>query len=164
MSFSTLDDVLYHAMKDLLSAEKQFRDALSKLANAAKDEELAEAFRDHRSETLGHIERLERAFVMLGRSERSEKCEAAAGLAEEGAEIIEEGGETPAFDVMLTAAGRKTEHYEIASYEDAVSYAEALGHPEIASLLSETLKEERAAAKALESIAGRLMNSYAERV
>lgn len=159
MSIKTTEDVLYHALKDLLSAEKQFRDALPKLADAATDPELQEAFAHHREETIKQIGRLERAFELLGRAERSEKCEAASGLTDEAAEIIDEGGEPPAFDVMLIAAGRKTEHYEIASYEDAVMCAEAIEQTDVASLLSETLSEEREAAQKLQTIAKRLASS-----
>ena len=156
MSLSTLEDVLYHGLKDLLSAEKQFRDALPKLAEAAEDEELQQAFTAHQTETVEQISRLEKCFEMLGRAERSEKCEAASGLTKEGSEVIEEEGEAPAKDVMLTAAGRKVEHYEIASYSDAVAWAKQLGKEDIASLLSQTLQEERKAAEKLERIGNRL--------
>ena len=70
--------------------------------------------------------------------------------------MIEEDGEPPAKDMMLAAAGRKTEHYEIASYEDAVVWAKKLGKGEVANLLNQTLAEERAAAQKLQQIAGRL--------
>lgn len=156
MALNTIEDVLYHGMKDLLSAEKQFKAALPKLAKAASDDQLTEAFKEHLGETKTQIERLEKGFKLLGRAKRSEKCEAADGLTEEGEEVIEEEGEPGPKDVMLCAAGRKTEHYEIASYEDAVSLAKQLGHSELADLLSETLKEEKAAAKKLESIAKRI--------
>lgn len=156
MGLDTLEDVLYHGMKDLLSAEKQFRDALPKLAEAAEDDELATAFRDHQDETKTHIDRLEKGFKLLGRAERSEKCDAADGLTAEGEDVIKEDGEPRAKDVMLTAAGRKTEHYEIASYEDVVNLSRLLAHPDLADLMQETLDEERAAAKKLEKIGKRL--------
>lgn len=159
MSLNNLEDALYHGMKDLLSAEKQFRDALPKLAEAAEDDELSTAFQHHREETVEQISRLERGFELLGRTERSEKCEAAEGLTKEGEEVIEEDGEPGARDVMLTAAGRKTEHYEIASYEDAVAWARQLGQTELADLLGMTLEEERNAAKKLEQIGRRLAGS-----
>jgi ferritin-like metal-binding protein YciE len=156
MGLSTLEDVLYHEVKDLLSAEKQFRDALPKLAKAAEDRELQDAFERHHEETINQIARLEKCFKLLGRAERSEKCEAAAGITKEGESVIEEEGESPAKDVMLAAAGRKTEHYEIASYEDAVVWAQQLNQQDIASLLTETLREERAASEKLQRIGERL--------
>lgn len=156
MGFNTLEDVLYHGMKVLLSAEKQFRDVLPKLADAAGDEELATVFREHQQETEMQIERLEKGFELLGRAERSEKCEAADGLTKEGENAIEEDGEVAPKDVVLTAAGRKAEHYEIASYEDVVNLSRILVRPDLADLLQTTLEEERQAAEKLEEIGKRL--------
>jgi len=156
MSLKTLEDVLFHGLKDLLSAEKQFRDALPKLAEAAKDNDLKNAFSSHLNETKIHIDRIEECFKLLDRAERSEKCEAAAGICKEGEHAIEAEGEAPAKDVLLTAAGRKAEHYEIASYTDAAAWARQLGKADIADLLSKTLKEEKHAAEKLQSIGDRL--------
>ncbi len=161
MSISTFDGVLYHTLKDLLSAEKQFRDALPKLAEAATNAQLAGALLEHRDETLTHIERLERCFEMLGKAERSERCEAAAGLVEESRSLIEEGGEAPYIDLALVGAGRKVEHYEIVSYSDACDYAKSLGHHEMEKILRQTLDEERAADAKLHTMGKRLMTEAA---
>jgi ferritin-like metal-binding protein YciE len=110
MSITNLEDVLHHEMKDLLSAEKQFRDALPKLAEAAESKELAAAFREHREQTVSHIERLERGFELLGKAARSEVCEAAKGLVAEGKSAIEEEGEGEAkrkADEKLHALGQR---------------------------------------------------------
>ena len=157
MSITNLKDVLHHSMKDLLSAEKQFRDALPKLAEAAESEELSTAFRDHREQTLGHIERLERGFEMLGKAARAETCEAAKGLVAEGKSAIDEEGEGEAKDLLLTGAGRKVEHYEIVSYADAVEHAKACGLEELAALLGKTLTEERQADEKLHALGRELV-------
>lgn len=161
MPVNTLEDVLYHTMKDLLSAEKQFKNSLNKLSDAAEDSALADAFRLHYDETEQQIRRLERAFKILGRAERAERCKGADGITSEGDEAIEEDGEGPARDVMLASAGRKAEGYEIASYSDAVACARLLGFDDIADLLGETLAEEQAAARKLEEIAKRLAGTAA---
>ena len=70
MALNQLEDVLVHGLKDLLSAEKQIRQALPKLADAAEDSDLSAAFRDHRTETENQIVRLERCFELLGRTPR----------------------------------------------------------------------------------------------
>ena len=157
MSITNLEDVLHHSMKDLLSAEKQFRDALPKLAEAAESRELAAAFRDHREQTVGHIERLERGFELLGKAARSELCEAAKGLVTEGQSAIEEDGKGDAKDLLLTGAGRKGEHYEIVSYADAVEQAKACGLDELATLLGKTLAEERQADEKLHALGKKLL-------
>jgi ferritin-like metal-binding protein YciE len=157
MSITNLEDVLHHEMKDLLSAEKQFRDALPKLAEAAESKELAAAFREHREQTVSHIERLERGFELLGKAARSEVCEAAQGLVAEGKSAIEEEGEGEAKDLLLTGAGRRVEHYEIVSYADAVEHAKACGLDDLAALLGKTLDEERKADEKLHALGQRMV-------
>ena len=156
MSIKNLEDVLYHGMKDLLSAENQFKSGLKKLADAAQDEELATAYRNHHEETVQQIERLKKGFELLGKKAKSEKCDAAEGLTSEAESAIEETGEFPAKDLMLATAGRKTEHYEIASYDDCAKWAKTLGQTELHDLLKETLAEEKAADKLLAKISTRL--------
>jgi len=157
MAIANLVDVLHHSMKDLLSAERQFRDVLPMLSEAAESEELAAAFREHREQTVEHIERLERGFELLGRTARSETCKAAKGLVEEGRSAVEEEGEGEVKDLLLTGAGRKVEHYEIVSYADAVELAEACGLDDLAALLGESLDEERQADEKLHSLGQRLV-------
>jgi ferritin-like metal-binding protein YciE len=156
MAVSNLKDVLHHSMKDLLSAERQFLEALPKLAEAAESEELATAFREHRDQTRGHIERLERGFEMLGETPRAETCEAAKGLVAEGKSAIDERGERGAKDLLLAGAGRKVEHYEIVSYADAVEHAKACGLDDLAALLGENLAEEEEADKKLHKLGKKL--------
>jgi ferritin-like metal-binding protein YciE len=60
------------------------------------------------------------------------------GLVEEGSEIIQEDGE----DAALIAAAQKVEHYEIAGYGSARTFAQLLGEEEAVRLLEETLQEE----------------------
>jgi ferritin-like metal-binding protein YciE len=56
-------------------------------------------------------------------------------------------------DACLIAAGQRAEHYEMAAYGTLVAWAEAMGHTEAASLLQETLDEEKAADEKLSSLA-----------
>ena len=48
---------------------------------------------------------------------------------------------------------QKVEHYEIAGYGSLVALAHQLGHAEVATLLKETLEEEKAADQKLGEIA-----------
>ena len=49
-------------LRDLYHAEKQLTKALPKMAKAASDEQLREAFTQHLEETRNQIERLEEVF------------------------------------------------------------------------------------------------------
>ena len=156
MPIREIEDVLMHGLKDLLSAEKSFCRALPKLAKAAQDPDLVEAFTAHCDETETQISRLEKCFVILDRAPRSEKCEAASGLTLEAEGAIAKDGEGPAKDVLLAMIGRKVEAYEIASYEDAIALAQQLDKKLVAVLLEVNLAEERAASSNLQEIANRL--------
>ena len=155
-------DLVELELKDLYSAEKQLTKALPKMAKAATNEDLKEAFESHLEETEGQIERLEQIFKQLDISyARVEKCKAMEGLVEEGKKIMEEGLEPDVLDAALICAAQKVEHYEIAGYGCARTFAQLLGHDDIANLLQETLDEEGKADKKLTEIAESVVNQDA---
>jgi ferritin-like metal-binding protein YciE len=112
MELNSLDDVLKRQLDDLLSAEQQLVEALPKLAGAATNQELREAFEHHLEETRGHVRRLGDVFGQVGLIPSAEQCEAMAGLISEGEKVISAGGDADAKDVALIAAARRVEHYE----------------------------------------------------
>jgi len=152
-----LEDFLMDELKDLYSAEKQLTKALPKMAKAASSPELQEAFTNHLKETEGQIKRLDKISKLAGgRSLSGKKCKAMEGLIEEGKELMEEDASPEVMDVALICAAQKVEHYEIASYGCAATYARLLGYNEVEALLNETLEEEKGADEKLSSIAGEL--------
>lgn len=156
-------DLFELELKDLYSAEKQLTKALPKMAKAATNAELKEAFESHLEETEGQIERLEKIFDQLGVSySRVEKCKAMEGLVEEGKKVMEEGLEPEVLDAALIAAAQRVEHYEIAGYGCCRTFAQQLGYQDIADLLQETLDEEGNADKKLTDIAETVVNQEAE--
>ena len=62
-------------------------------------------------------------------------------------------------DLFLTSSGARAEHYEIAAYSGLITSAKALGESEVAKLLEENLRQEKAALGQLESIGERLAKS-----
>lgn len=145
-----LRDVMIEELRDLYSAENQLTKALPKLAKAAEDQELKQAFTDHLEETKGQIERLKQVFTLLEEKPTGKHCNAMEGLIEEGKEAIDEEEEGEAYDVGLIGAAARVEHYEIAGYTAAIAMAKGLGLEEVADQLTETLNEENAAREKLE--------------
>ena len=152
MALNTLEDLLIHELRDILSAERQIRRALPKMARAAHSEELTEAFETHVEETDTHIERLQKAFELMGRKARASHCEGAEGLISEASDLMDEDGDDNVLDAALISAAQRVEHYEMAAYGSAVAFAKQLKLPEVASLLQETLEEEKAADRKLTKI------------
>ncbi len=154
MPATDLTDLFHDTLRDVLWAERHLTKALRKMAKNATDPKLAQAFEDHRTETEGHVERLEQVFEMIGKSARAKTCEAMVGLSAEGDHVMEEAEEGPVRDVGLIGAAQAVEHYEIARYGTLAAWAELLGLDDAVKLLNETLKEEKAADALLTSIAG----------
>ncbi|HEX5104764.1 MAG TPA: ferritin-like domain-containing protein [Pirellulaceae bacterium] len=161
MKMKTLDDLLVHELKDLLSAEKQLVKALPKMAKAATNPELKDAIENHLGETHGHVERLEKVFGLLDITSRGPKCQAMEGLVEEGKTVLEEEMDDDVRDAAIIAAAQRVEHYEIAGYGCARAFAERLGHDKVASLLQQTLDEEKTADVKLTEIAVQSVNEEA---
>jgi len=149
----TLHDAFIDELRDTYDAEKQLTKALAKLAKAATNPELRDAFETHLEETQGQIERLEQVFESLDEKVRGKHCDGIAGIIEEGKSTMEEDFDETTMDACLIAAGQRAEHYEMAAYGTLIAWAEAMGHTEAVTLLRETLDEEKAADKKLTSLA-----------
>ncbi|MDO6430576.1 ferritin-like domain-containing protein [Flavitalea sp. BT771] len=159
---SKLQEFFHDEIKDIYWAEKKLVQTLPKLANAATSEELKNAFTQHLKVTGEHVTRLEKVFDILGHKPQAKKCDAMEGITEEGASVIEDTEEgTHTRDVALIMAGQKAEHYEIATYGGLAQVARTLGYDEVASLLEQTLKEEKEADQSLTALAEGSINEEA---
>src|SRR3989442_15401790 len=138
-----LRELYVDQLKDLYNAENQLVKALPKMAKASSSEELREGFEEHLEQTKGHVQRLEQIFKMLNENPKGKKCKGMEGLVEEGSEVMQEDFEDALLDAALIGAAQRVEHYEIAAYGTVRAFAEELGESEHASLLEETLEEEK---------------------
>jgi ferritin-like metal-binding protein YciE len=157
----TLHDAFIDELRDTYDAEKQLTKALPKMAKAASNPDLRQAFEAHLEETQGHIERLEQVFESLDEKVRGKHCEGIAGIIEEGKTIMGEDFDETTMDACLIAAGQRAEHYEMAAYGTLVAWAEAMGHTEAVELLQQTLDEEKATDEKLTSLAESGINQNA---
>ncbi|MGA2355151.1 MAG: ferritin-like domain-containing protein [Terriglobales bacterium] len=130
-------------LKDIYNAETQLVKALPKMAKAASSDELRSGFEEHLEQTKGHVQRLEQIFEALGESPKGKKCAAMQGLVKEGSEVMGEDYEGALMDSALIGAAQRVEHYEMAAYGTVCEFAKILGESEHASLLQETLDEEK---------------------
>jgi ferritin-like metal-binding protein YciE len=150
----TMDDLFLMTLKDIYYAERQILKNLPKMARAAQSEELKQAFKEHKDQTEGQIERLQQVFQILGKRAQGQTCEAIQGLIQEGEELMEEAPQpSPVRDAGLIATGQAIEHYEMARYGTLVAWAEAQKQTEIVELLRATLDEEKATDALLTQVA-----------
>ncbi|PIM50722.1 hypothetical protein CS062_23550 [Roseateles chitinivorans] len=153
MAVKTIEDLFIHELSDAYSAEKQMTRSLPKMARAAQDPQLAEAFERHLEETQNQVLRIDQLAEQTGIKLKRIKCVAMEGLIEEGKDLIDEIDKGPVLDAALIGAAQKVEHYEIASYTALILMAKQLGLAEAEQLLGETLAEEKATDEKLGQLA-----------
>jgi ferritin-like metal-binding protein YciE len=162
MSVESMEDLLIDELKDLYSAEKQIVRALPKLAKSASAPELQKAILNHLEETKGQVTRLEKIGEIIGKKLTGKSCVGMKGVLEEGSEVLEDTEKGIVRDAALISASQRVEHYEMAGYGSAREFAKMLGLSEVASLLDETLAEEKNADKILSAVA-KQVNAEAKR-
>lgn len=150
---SSLDNLFEDCLKDALWAENALKEALPLMSKNATSKDLKTALDDHLKETKEQVRKLKEVFKSIGAKPEEETCDAMQGLIEEGEGILEETEIGHVRDAGIIAACRKVEHYEIASYETMIIYAQLLGHKEAKAILQEILKEEKNADKLLRKLA-----------
>ena len=153
MKMDSLHELYVEELKDLYSAEQQLVKALPKMAKAASNPKLRQAFENHLTETMEHVSRLETILGELEELGRGKKCKGMEGLIEEGKELIQEKPEKDVLDAGLISKSQHIEHYEIAGYGTVRAYAELMGHTDHEDVLARTLEEEKKADALLSALA-----------
>nr|WP_294779578.1 ferritin-like domain-containing protein [uncultured Flavobacterium sp.] len=155
---SGLTELFEDGLKDIYWAEKALTKALPVMAKNATSVELKDAIDNHLTETEEQIVRLEQVFKIIDKKATAKKCDAMEGLIEEAKGMLEETEIGVVRDAAIIAASQKIEHYEIATYGTLRQFAETLGLPEAATLLEQTLDEEKGADKLLTEVAVNAVN------
>ena len=143
MSQNNLKSLYVDELRDLYSSEQQLIKAIPKMAKAANSDELRKGFEEHLEQTRGHATRLDQILRGLGEPAKGKKCKGMAGIVAEGGEMMSEDFEGALMDAALISAAQRVEHYEIAAYGAVHAYAKLVGESEAASLLQQTLDEEK---------------------
>lgn len=158
----TLQDLFHDTLKDIYYAEKKILTALPKMAKAAQNEELRDAFEKHEAQTEEQVARLEQVFEEIDAKPQGKTCDAIMGIIQEGQEIIKEYKGTAALDAGLLAAAQAVEHYEISRYGTLITWANELGLSKAPKLLKQTLGEEKETDETLTELAENVVNREAE--
>ena len=138
----SLQKLYVEQLKDLYSAEGQILEALPKMVKATTHADLKRAFQEHYQQTEQQKQRLERLGELLGEDLSGHKCKGMEGLIKEGDEVMKEFTDSDVLDAALISAAQRVEHYEMAGYGCARTYAHLLGLQEHADMLQRTLDEE----------------------
>src|SRR5436309_9076766 len=151
-------------LKYAYDCEKKLVDkGLPTMIENASSQELRSALEHHLQQTRNHVSRLDRVFSAIGvapDTKTNDIFDKMSSAAKDSKANIED---SPLRDAALIANGNLVEHYEIATYGTLASFARNLGLQEAASLLQETLNEEKQADAKLTQIGEEIMNPQAAR-
>ena len=145
-------------LKNIYWAEKELTRFMPVIVRKVKSEELKEVLEDHIELTKKQVVRLEDIFKQLKTQAQALKCEGMDGLIREAEQITGETKEGMIRDAFIIGAVQKVEHYEVASYGTMKSIATGIGEFEVATLLGETLNEEKEADMNLTDVAENFVN------
>jgi ferritin-like metal-binding protein YciE len=156
-----MEDLFMHQLRDIYYAEKQIVKALPKMIDKASDSDLKTGLRHHFDETKNHVTRLAQVFEMMDGRAKTVDCPAIDGIIKEANEVIGDVEDKDVLDAAMIAAAQAIEHYEIARYGTLIAWAKELGRDDCASILGQTLAEEKAADKTLTQVAEARVNMTA---
>ena len=157
----TLDDLFVHTLQDIYYAENQIVKNLPTMIEKASNPELKSAFQQHLQETQGQVKRLEQVFQMHGQPVKAVDCAAMDGILSEAKEIMGDCDDEGVRDAAMLSAAQAIEHYEMTRYGTLIAFARELGRNDCASVLEQTLEEEKATDKKLTGIAESRVNKMA---
>lgn len=150
-------DLLLVELADILFVERMLSfQVLPELLKDVSDPDLAAALSEHLAQTKTHVERVERAFVLVGAEPSSNHSQPFVGLKDQHSEIAGSVKAPELADLWHATAAVHTEHYEIAAYRQLRLLAQTLGNQELDGLLEENLDEEEQALGRLEQTAGEI--------
>lgn len=158
---NSLQDLMVETLRDLYDAEMMILREGPMMANAVTSPDLQNALVEHLKETETQVQRLEQIFKNMGEEAGGKHCKGIEGILAENQDLLKQKGDPDVQDAGLILGQQKIEHYEIASYGTAVTFAKLLGDQEAAKLLSQTLSEEERADKKLSKLAESKVNPEA---
>jgi len=153
MKPSSLQELYIEQLRDLYDAENQIIKALPDMIEAASSPELKEALNEHLEVTKTQASRLEQIFSKLGEKPKGDKCKGMQGVLQEGSDLVEDIDDTNVRDAAIIASAQRVEHYEMAGYGTARTFATLLGEDDASTLLEQTLDEEKEADDKLTELA-----------
>jgi len=162
MAANSLQELYVEQLRDLYDAEQQIIKALPRLIEAAQSEELSDALNEHLEVTRKQAERVAKICQELDEDVKGEKCKGMEGVIKEGSELVEEIEDEDVRDAAIIAAAQRVEHYEMAGYGTARTFATLLGYDDAAQMLEETLDEEKEADQKLSELAEQLNSEAME--
>jgi ferritin-like metal-binding protein YciE len=142
---NSLKILFLHALADRYDAEKRLVRALPKMGRQATCKKLKTLVQSRVQEGAAHLKKIEFVFGAFGARVKAKKCEATAGLIQEGDDLAAFFRGSPAINAALISTAQKTDHYAIACFGSLYDWARLLENHDASTLLHTMLAETKAA-------------------
>jgi ferritin-like metal-binding protein YciE len=150
-------------LKKALDMEQKITKALPTMIEKSTDPQLATAFRNHLTETQGHVAKVESILRDINNGDAdTSTCKAISALVTEAEDNIKDASDDSIRDITLIASAQQVEHHEIAVYGTLRSWAELLGEDNAADILDSILDEEKNADQLLSTISDSVNTSSSD--
>jgi ferritin-like metal-binding protein YciE len=165
MKIETLRDLFEIELRYAYDCEQKLtKRVLPTMIEFCSSSELRNALQQHLRDTQNQVSRLERVFSSIGADAEADGNEILDEITSAAKDSISHTDDGSAVrDAALIVNGNQVEHYEMALYGSLVAFAEQLGLPEVATILRQTLEEEKAADAKLTELGKRVINAEAAR-
>jgi ferritin-like metal-binding protein YciE len=164
MKIKTLRDLFDIELQYAYDCEQKLvKKGIPAMIEGANSPELRTALQHHLSETQNHVTRLDRVFGIIGTKPDTKGNDVLDEIMESASDSVSHLEGSPLRDAALIANGNLVEHYEIALYGSLAAFARNLGLSEAATLLEQTLQEEKTADAKLTQLAESSLNPRAAR-
>jgi ferritin-like metal-binding protein YciE len=140
------------SLKKALDMEQKITKALPTMIEKSTDPQLATAFRNHLTETQGHVAKVQTLLREATGDDSTSTCKAISALITEAEDNIKDAAEPSIRDITLIASAQQVEHHEIAVYGTLRTWAELLGQDGAANTLESILEQEKYADELLSTI------------
>jgi ferritin-like metal-binding protein YciE len=151
------------SLKKALDMEQKITKALPTMIEKSTDPQLATAFRNHLTETQGHVAKVQTLLREATGDDSTSTCKAISALITEAEDNIKDAADPSIRDITLIASAQQVEHHEIAVYGTLRSWAELLGQDGAANTLEGILEEEKNADELLTTISDSVNTTAATR-
>ncbi len=139
----SLEDLFEHQLKDLYNAKNQVADTLQSIIDKVSGVELQRLLNQHLEESREHVRMIEDVCKGLDIDPSGETCKAMKGIISEAKSMMNEKATEEVMDAALIAEVQRIEHYEIAGYGTACTYAGLLNHYDEKKTLGKILDQDK---------------------
>jgi ferritin-like metal-binding protein YciE len=151
VEIASLQDLFVHEIRGVYHMEQQLVDALDEMADRATDEELSEAFADHRNETDVHVARIQQVFQEMDVPVEARENPIVEALDRERRTVEGAVQDDDLLNLFYLGAGMKAERIELTTYDNLLRIADRLDlHDEVTDPLEQNRDSEERAMRTLE--------------